>query len=305
MIDRRDILLGSATALAAALVAPGTPAYAQAVTVPATKRGMLERPGCRIYYEVTGSGPPIIFAHGLGSNHLTWWQQVPHFSDRFTCVTFAHRGYPPGSELGVPDPKDFGGDLAALIDQLQLPDVRLVAQSMGGWTSIEYILNHAQHKVRALVLASTCGTIQRASAMSVDPQRLAEWNQSAAAARADMARRGISPPAGERMAREQPGLHFLYREIANASAAFDREELRKRLAAMATRSPDVLRSFAVPTLFIIGGEDTTFPPFLPDALVPLMPDARVEHVPQTGHSVYFQRAEIFNRLVDGFLSKVG
>src|SRR5207253_2658376 len=80
MIDRRNILVGSATALATSLLTPSTTASAQATTVPATKRGFLERPGCRLYYEVTGSGPPIIFAHGLGSNHQTWWQQVPHFA---------------------------------------------------------------------------------------------------------------------------------------------------------------------------------------------------------------------------------
>jgi hypothetical protein len=91
MIDRRDVLIGSAAALAASVFTSTTPALAQGTTVPGTKRGFLDRPGCRIYYEVTGSGPPIIFAHGLGSNHLTWWQQVPHFSDRYTCVTFAHR----------------------------------------------------------------------------------------------------------------------------------------------------------------------------------------------------------------------
>src|SRR5262249_38970833 len=155
--------------------------------------------------------------HGLGSNHLTWWQQVPTFSDRHTCITFSHRGYPPSSEIGVPDPKEFAGDLAALIEQLQLPDVRLVAQSMGGWTCIEYILANPQHKSRALALTSTCGTIDRKSIPLTDPQRLTEWTSQAAAARADMARRGISPPAGERMAREQPELHFLYRMIANES----------------------------------------------------------------------------------------
>src|SRR5262249_16984637 len=269
MIDRRDILVGSTTALAASVFTSTTPTLAQGTAAPATKSGFLDRPGCRIYYEVTGSGPPIIFAHGLGSNHLTWWQQVPHFSDRYTCVTFAHRGYPPGSEIGVPDPRNFADDLAALIEHLQLPDVRLVAQSMGGWTSIEYILAHPNHKVRALVLASTCGTIHKPSIPLADPQRLTEWNERAAAARADMPRRGISPPAGERMAREQPELHFLYRVIANASAAFDREELRKHLYAMATRPPDVLRSVAIATLFITGGEDTTYPPFLSDALAPL------------------------------------
>ena len=107
------------------------------------------------------------------------------------------------------------------------------------------------------------------------------------------------------MARGQPELHLLYRMIANASAAFDREELRKRLYAMATRPPDVLHSISIATLFITGGEDIRYPPFLSDALAPLMPSARVEHVPDSGHSVYFQRAGVFNRLVETFLSKVG
>lgn len=301
MCDRRNFILGSAAVAAISLVRP---AFAQTTTAAAIKRGFLERPGCRVYYEVTGSGPAIVFAHGLGSNHLTWWQQVAYFSSRYTCVTFAHRGYPPGSEIpGGPDPKDFAGDLAALIEHLQLPDVRLVAQSMGGWTSIEYILSHP-HKVRALVLVSTCGTIQIAAVPLADPQRLAEWTRKAAAARADMQRRGISPPAGERMAREQPALHFLYQAIANASA-FDREELRKRIAAMATRQPDVLRAFSMPTLFVTGDEDTSYPPFVSDALAPLMPKAKVEQVRETGHSVYFERAAIFNQLVDRFLAPGG
>src|SRR6516225_2937393 len=258
MIDRRDIFVGSAAALAASLITPSAPAFAQATTVPGTKRGLLERPGCRVYYEITGSGPPLIFAHGLGSSHLTWWQQVPHFIDRYTCVTFAHRGYPPGSEIGVPDPQDFADDLVALIEHLQLPDVRLVAQSKGGWTAIEYILANPQHKVRALVLASTCGTIHKPSIPLADPQRLTEWNERAAAARANT-----------------------------------------------TRPPDVLRGISIPVLFITGGEDTTYPPFLSDALAPLMPNARVEQVPDSGHSVYFQRATVFNGLLDNFLSKVG
>jgi 3-oxoadipate enol-lactonase len=276
MFNRRNFVLGSAALVITFLVSP---AFAQTTIAAHTRRGFFERPGCRVYYELTGSGPAIIFAHGIGSNHMTWWQQVAHFSDRYACVTFSHRGYPPGSEIGVPDPKEFAGDLAALIEHLQLPDVRLVAQSMGGLTSIEYILSH--------------------------PQRLTEWERKAAAARADMQRRGISPPKGERMAREQPALHFLYRAIANASTSFDREELRKRTDAMRTRSPDVLRGFSMPTLFITGGEDTRFPPFLADALAPLMPNAKVEQVRDAGHSVYFERASIFNHLVERFFAAVG
>ena len=269
-----------------------------------TQRGYLERPGCRLYYEVTGTGPAIVFAHGLGSNHMTWWQQVAHFATRYSCIAFSHRGYPPGSAIeGGPDPREFGGDLAALIDALQLRDVRLVAQSMGGVSALEYMLSFA-HRVRALVLTSTCGTIRKSAVPLPDPQRLADWHRDAARARADMQRRGIAPPAGERMAREQPELHFLYKEIANASAAFDREALRARNAAISTRSPQVLRDIATPTLFITGGEDTTYPPFLSAALAQLMANARVEQVADAGHSVYFQRAAQFNALVERFFAEI-
>jgi len=272
--------------------------------LPITRRGYVERPDCRIYYEATGSGPAIVFAHGLGSNHMTWWQQVPYFCDRYTCVTFSHRGFPPSTEFpDGPDSKQFGADLAALIAHLHLPDVRLVAQSMGGSTALEYLLDHS-HNVRALVLTSTSGTIHKPSAAAADPRRLQDWNAMAEAARADMQKQGIAPPAGRRMAHEQPELHFLYRAIANASGSFDREALRKRNAALATRAPEELSTLAMPTLFITGGEDTTYPPFLSEALAHLMPNARVEQVPDAGHSVYFQRATLFNQLVDRFLTEV-
>jgi pimeloyl-ACP methyl ester carboxylesterase len=107
------------------------------------------------------------------------------------------------------------------------------------------------------------------------------------------------------MALERPMLHFLYRAIASASAAFDHEQLRTHLTAVAMRPPDVLRGLSIPTLFIVGGEDTTYPFFLSEVLASLMPSAKVELVPESGHSVYFQRAETFNQLVDRFLASAG
>jgi len=270
-----------------------------------TQRGYLERPGCRLYYEVTGAGPAIVFAHGLGGNHLSWWQQVPHFCGRYTCVTFAHRGFAPSSDIpDGPDPADYAGDLAALIDQLALDRVFLVAQSMGGWACLEYALANAQ-RVRALVLASTAGAIARRATLLRDPPALDAWIARAAAARTDMQRDGVHPAAGPRMAREQPALHFLYRAIdAIAGAKFDKEALRARMIALQTRPPDDLAGLNVPTLFITGDEDVVFPPPLAPALAALMPNARVEAVTGAGHSVYFERAEVFNRLVDDFFSGV-
>ena len=80
-------------------------------------QGYLKRPDCSIYYEVSGAGPGLVFAHGLGGNHLSWWQQIAHFSARYTCVVFAHRGFTPSSPVpGATAPDAYAGDLAALID---------------------------------------------------------------------------------------------------------------------------------------------------------------------------------------------
>lgn len=264
------------------------------------KRGYLDRPGCRVFYEVEGTGPMLAFAHGLGGNHLSWWQQVPHFRERYTCVTFAHRGFAPSSAPPEgPDPNEYAGDLAALVDHLGASDIRIVAQSMGGWTALEYALANPS-RVRALVLASTAGTITRAPSLFADPEQLPAWERKAAAAAAANQANNIHVAGGERLAREQPAAHFLYQEI-DALNAVDKVQVRGRLAAGLVRPADALRTLAVPTLWLTGEEDIVYPPFLSDILAKMMPNARVAQVPRAGHSVYFERPGPFNKIVDEFL----
>lgn len=258
----------------------------------------LRLPDCELYYEVNGKGPAVIFAHGLGGNHLSWWQQVPWFQDRYTCITFAHRGFGPShaSPQG-PGPTAFPDDLAALIDHLSLPDVRLVAQSMGGWTCLRYTLRN-QSRVKGLVMAATTGTFDHP-----EVKRLrAELNSPQA--RAELQARGIHPAAGERMDREQPALHFLYKEISGLNLSLDTESTRRKLMEMATDGPDALRGLRVPVLCIAGEEDRVIPPESVTLMAGEIPGAKVALVPEAGHSVYFERPETFNRLVDQFLASV-
>ena len=46
--------------------------------------------GIDLYYESHGSdsAPTIVFAHGRGGNHMSWWQQVAAFSGEYRCITF-------------------------------------------------------------------------------------------------------------------------------------------------------------------------------------------------------------------------
>jgi pimeloyl-ACP methyl ester carboxylesterase len=233
---------------------------------------------------------------------MSWWQQVPHVHGRYTCVTFSHRGFAPSSmPPGGPDPMDYAGDLAALVDHVGASDVRIVGQSMGGWSALEYAFANPS-RVRALVLASTGGTLAWPAFPFPEPGKIAEWRRKSEDISKDLFGRGLHPASGERMVREQPAAHFLYREIDALNGDLDKMALRGKLAATLTRPVDTLRTLNVPTLWLTGEEDIVYPPFVSDALAPLMPNARVACVKQAGHSVYFERPAEFNRLIDEFLS---
>lgn len=270
--------------------------------VPTRKIGRLKRPFGNLYYEVSGSGPALLFAHGLGGNHLSWWQQVAHFAPRYTCVAFAHRGFAPSDPIeDGPDPADYAGDLAALIDHLGLPDVRLVGQSMGGWTMLEYALAHPA-KVKALVLSSTSGTLDRRGCDPTGGAQYDAWLKDAEAKIAAGMAKGIHPAMGVGAAERFPALHLLYRSIDEMAGALDKEKVRAGLRRTATHTLADLQDFHVPTLLIAGGEDVVFPPFLASAIAARLPCGNAQLIADAGHSPYFEQAGTFNRLVEAFLA---
>lgn len=243
-----------------------------------------------IYFEVVGAGQALLFAHGLGGNHLSWWQQVPHFKDRFTCITFAHRGFYPSR--GSADPERNGDDLVELLDHLGIADVVLIAQSMGGWGCVEFAIMHPE-RVRAIVLADTVGTLrfsEEDGAPSL-PSRAPE-----------LIKNGIHPACGERMAREQPFLHYLYREIDALSVDLDKGAILETLSRLRRTPPQALSKHDPRLMWIWGMEDVVLLPSLVELARRHFPNARIELIPEAGHSVYFERPGIFNALVDDFLN---
>jgi pimeloyl-ACP methyl ester carboxylesterase len=254
----------------------------------------LRRNDAEIHYEVFGKGPAVVFAHGLGGNHLSWWQQVAHFAPTRTCVVFAHRGFPPSSPApGSSAPDAYAEDLAALIHELGIKDVALVGQSMGGWTCLDYALREPG-KVRALVMASTSGALDF---NQMQNEEIQEWSRRSPGALAEMQSRGVHPASGERMACEQPALAQLYGQISEMAPASFREQVREKIRKQRNRAPSLLAQLPMPVLFITGDEDWVFPPPAGPALARLAPRASAVRVPRAGHSVYFERAAQFNELI--------
>lgn len=276
--------------------------------------GFVQRPDAAIYYEAVGSGPGLVFGHGLGGNHMSWWQQVAHFADRFTCVSFAHRGFTPSrvepggaeraegsaSAAGV---EAYADDLAALADHLGLETFAMVCQSMGGWTGIDFAFRSPE-RLRALVLASTSGRIDFRTIEGPELAEVQSWEKHAAAAREALPKENIHVAGGARMAREQPALHLLYQEIDALTPPEWKAAIRRQLFALRTTPAARLGRLRVPTLWIVGDEDIVFPAAAAAPLARLMPKAEVAHVADAGHSVYFERPQRFNELVEGFLSSM-
>src|SRR2546426_663917 len=117
--------------------------------------------GFRLYYEVHGpehpDTTPILFAHGAGGNAMSWWQQVPAFSDRYRVITFDHRafGRSPDLEEG-PGRVAFGSDVRALLQHLDVERVHFVAHSMGGRTAFG-LFSREPERVASLIYSGTNG----------------------------------------------------------------------------------------------------------------------------------------------------
>jgi 3-oxoadipate enol-lactonase len=199
---------------------------------------------------------------------------------------------------GANAPDAYVEDLAALIDELGFPQVTLVAQSMGGWTCLGYALREPA-RVRALVMACTAGPI---NCSKLDAGSFADWLARSQRIGAELAAKDISVASGERMESEQPALARLYRQIMQLTPMDFREAVRVRLRELWVQSPTRLAGLPMPVLFLNGDEDCVFPPAAGAQLAALAPKGRAVMVPQAGHSVYFERAAEFNRIVGEFLS---
>jgi pimeloyl-ACP methyl ester carboxylesterase len=82
--------------------------------------------------------------------------------------------------------------------------------------------------------------------------------------------------------------------------------IQAALAAMGER-PDMtetMQSLPIPTLLVVGEEDTFTPPAIMQRMESILPDARLLIVPQAGHLVPLEVPEVFNAAVLAFLHAV-
>jgi pimeloyl-ACP methyl ester carboxylesterase len=249
--------------------------------------------GIDLYYEVHGSGPHLLFAHGQGGNHLSWWQQVAFFSRHYTCITYDHRAFGFSRDTDGRGRLSFGSDAIALLDHLGVEDVRVVAHSMGGRSGLPVALR-ASERCRAVVFAGTNG--------GVTDEAIRRRQREAEAARGGRGLGNFS--VADAFKAEQPQLDFLLREISRLNPPRPRDFLRT--PAPPDRQPrgniaERLTQTGIPVLFIVGEHDMITPPDLIEMCHRLVPGSRFHIVRGSGHSAYFEKPDDFNETVQRFL----
>jgi pimeloyl-ACP methyl ester carboxylesterase len=91
--------------------------------------------GLRLHYCEWGpiSAPPVLLLHG-GSAHSHWWESFADaIADGYHVIALDLRGHGDSSHADPPAYRisDYVSDLAALVDQLQLPRLHLIGHSLG------------------------------------------------------------------------------------------------------------------------------------------------------------------------------
>src|ERR1700712_4525643 len=204
----------------------------------------LNRDGVNIYYEVHGSGPPLLLTHGYSSTSTMWHGQIEALSKRHTLILWDMRGH--GQSDYPNDPAAYSEDLtvadmAALLDKIGAASAIIGGLSLGGYMSLAFYRAHPQ-RVAALLIIDTGPGFKK------DDSREA-WNERAHDTGDRFEREGLE--ALRSASRERSGV--THRDAAGLARAA-RGMLTQRDARVIESLPDI----KVPSLVVVGADDTPF-----------------------------------------------
>lgn len=258
-----------------------------------------------MHFVRSGSGSPaLVFVHGFACTHEDWRHQVEPFERTNEVVACDLRGH--GKTPGRPQEcsiEHYGGDVAALVNNLELERVVLVGHSMGCRVVLE-AARLISDKIAGIVLVD--GSLNATS----DPQG------AEVAARATVEKLGY-PKFAEALFRQMffkpsPEAEAIVARAVKSSAEFG-PHLWPRITRWDAGSMDV--AFAALRAPVLAIQSTTRNAQLQRA--PLKPGdtspwidylrsrgARVEIVRDTGHFTQLEAPAAVNRLIAEFLKSV-
>ncbi|MGH3633271.1 alpha/beta fold hydrolase [Mycobacterium sp.] len=251
----------------------------------------LQRPdGVTLAYQVhnpQASGVPLLLTHGFGATAGMWNRNIGALSADRPVIVWDQRGHG-GSDA----PEDMAcyseeisvADMAAILDAAGAPRAVLGGMSLGGYLSLAFHLVHPQ-RVAALVLVDTGPGYRNDDARN-------KWN-------AWVERRAQQLERGETPADMSP-------EVAQAVHEHPEGLPRAARGVMAQRDARVIKSLeaiTVPTLVVVGAQDTEFLASA-DYMHRHIANARKVVIDDAGHAANIDQPQTFNTAVRQLLEQL-
>ncbi len=150
------LLLGSAPAQAAPRweTLPPTPA-----PVTSARSGYAAVNGIRLYYAITGQGPPVVLLHGGIANSDYWGLQVPALSKHHQVILIDSRGHGRSTRDARPFSYSLmADDVVALLDTLHIPRADIVGWSDGANIGFDLAIRHPTRVGKIFAFAGNTST---------------------------------------------------------------------------------------------------------------------------------------------------
>ncbi len=250
--------------------------------------------GARLYYEQHGQGPDVVFLHGAGGNHMSWWQQIPALRDRYRCTVFDARGWGVSTGEMALGRFVFGTDLVALMDHLTIERAHLVAQSMGG-RAVAWFARRSAGRILSITLSGTTA--------GATNDRVRELQDELRDGRGPGGLRKHS--LGKAFETSDPAGSTLYRQIASLNPARPKGLLGRPPKTYRGSMHDFLADMGVPILFAVGEFDMITSPEMIREAHALVHGSEYVEFSDAGHSAYFEQPERFNKALLDFLDRSG
>ena len=246
----------------------------------------INRDGVEIYYEVHGSGPPLLLTHGYSSTSAMWQGQTEALSKRHRLVLWDMRGH--GQSDYPDDPRAYSealtvADMAALLDAVGAHSAIVGGLSLGGYMSLAFYRAHPQ-RVRALLIIDTGPGFKKVDAREA-------WNRRAHDTAERFEREGLA--VLKSLSRERS-------DVSHRDASGLARAARGMLTQRDARVIELLPNIKVPSLIVLGADDA---PFLAasDYMAAKIPGAKKAVIPAAGHAVNIDQPLAFIEAVLPFL----
>lgn len=259
--------------------------------------------GAQIYYEVTGTGIPVVFTHAGVADSRMWNGQATAFAEHYRVVRWDMRAF--GNSEPVAGEFSDVGDLAMLIDWLSLDKVVLIGCSMGGGISMDYALEHPE-RTRALVMVGSApsGLVLDLPIPTIDDEAEAAFKAREWQRLTEMLVHYWFDGEGRTAADMDAAQRALMVDMVQRNLELESRGLTKRVSGVSRSAAERLSELKIPVLVVYGDRDEAYIQQAADYMVEHLPNARKVLMSNTAHLPNLERSDEFNLIVLQFLKEV-